>query len=316
MKIEVGLTGHFTIDVHNPETGKHRTYEFENLITNGGLERMGSTGGSFEVISHVQVGTGSTAPSVTDSALNNFLASTGKGGSGAPTYTYNAVYGGSPTFHTEGTFTWRFDQGAAAGNLSEIGVGWASGGLFSRALIVDGSGNPTTITVAAIEFLTVTYKLRMYPPTTDVTGSISMGGTTYDYTIRAASAGGQYWSSVGRAAFGSVSGVEGFSEAFAYTGDIGAVSGGPTGTISAAKAVTFSAYSAGSLKRVANISCSISEWNLSIRSVLLGVSGSDLSYSGNYHKQMAWQCQFNPALPKDNTKTLSLTFEVAWARKP
>lgn len=302
MKIEVGLTGHFTIDVHNPETGEHRTYEFENLITNGGLDRLGAATTSSLVISHVQVGTGSTAPAVTDSALASYLAGTNR------LYSYSASYGGSPTFHTEATHTWQFDQGAAAGNLSEIGVGWsASGSLFSRALIVDGSGNPTTITVAAIEFLTVTYKLRMYPPTTDVTGSISMGGTTYDYIIRPSSAGGSSWSNHGVGGYATGSS----NTATAWSGDIGAITSSPAGS-ELTLSISISAYASGSYKLVATVTGGISQGNFvgGLRSVRFNFA----KYGGDL--QMAWQCQFNPALPKDNTKTLSLTFEVAWARKP
>ncbi len=306
-KLQIGLTGHFLLEAVNAETGERRFLaEFDNLITNGGLDRLGNAGGS-AVISHVQVGTGSAAPANTDSALANYLAGTNRSSS------YLASYGGNPTYHTEATFSWEFDQGAAAGNLSEIGVGWAaSGSLFSRALIVDGGGSPTTITVAAIEFLSVTYKLRMYPPTTDTTGTITLDGADYDYIIRPASAGGDSWQSHGQAAYAS---YQGSNRVAAYTGDIGAMTGYPSGTVGylGFGTPTVGAYSAGSYKRTLTAAASISQLNLSggIRSILLPISSIIGSLT-----QMAWQCQFDPKIPKDNTKTLSLTFDVSWARKP
>lgn len=125
--LQIGLTGHFLLEAVNAETGERRFLaEFDNLITNGGLDRLGAAGSSHgTVISHVQVGTGSTAPANTDSALANYLAGTNR------SYSYSASYGGNPTYHTEGTHYWEFGQGAAAGNLSEIGVGWAASGSLS-----------------------------------------------------------------------------------------------------------------------------------------------------------------------------------------
>lgn len=302
-KLQIGLTGHFLLEAVNAETGERRFLaEFDNLITNGGLERLG-TAGSGDVIAYVQVGTGSAAPANTDSALANWLAGTNRN------YARASAYGGNPTYHTEVTYTWQFDQGVAAGNLSEVGVGWASSGsLFSRALIVDGSNNPTTITVQAIEFLTVTYKLRMYPPTADVSGTITLDGVDYDYIIRPGYAGSNSWGSHGFKAYGYSSD----SSAYSYTGDIGAMTAGPTGTVSGVLSVPVAAYSAGSYKRTLDIDAGINSWNLAggIRSVQLFLQG----YGGE--SQMAWQCQFDPKIPKDNTKELSLTFDVSWARKP
>ena len=35
-----------------------------------------------------------------------------------------------------------------------------------------------------------------------------------------------------------------------------------------------------------------------------------------YYAALAFQIQFTPNIAKDNTKTLSLTFTVTWARRP
>lgn len=303
-QLQIGLTGHFLLEAVHAETGERRVLAaFDNLITNGGLDRLGSAGSS-AVISHVQVGTGSTAPANTDSALANYLAGTNR------SYSYSASYGGNPTYHTEATHYWEFNQGAAAGNLSEIGVGWAaSGSLFSRALIVDGGGSPTTITVTAIEFLAVTYKLRMYPPTADVTGTITLDGDDYDYIIRPSLAGGVAWAAHGQQAYAASSGA--YAE-LVYTGDIGAMTSSPAGSAASISSASVAAYSGGSYKRSLTYSASIGQGNLSggIRSLAFSL------YTNGGLSQMKWQCQFDPKIPKDNTKTLSLTYDVSWSRKP
>ena len=134
VKICVGLTGRFLLEAVNADTGEKRFLaEFDNLITNGGLNKLGNGAIGNPVISHVQVGFGSTLPAETNSSLANFLVGTDRG------FSHSSSYGPAPTYHTEKTFSWQFDQGVAAGNLSEIGVGWAAdGSLFSRALILDG----------------------------------------------------------------------------------------------------------------------------------------------------------------------------------
>ena len=71
-------------------------------------------------------------------------------------------------------------------------------GAVLRALILDGGGSPTTLTILSDETLDVTYTIRVYPPTTDVTGSITLDGVSYGYTIRpcnvsTSGTGSYYW---------------------------------------------------------------------------------------------------------------------------
>lgn len=68
----------------------------------------------------------------------------------------------------------QFNKGAAKGNISEIGVGNNTDGnpLWSRTLILDHSGNPTSITILEDEYLTVTYEARRYVSTEVVTTTL------------------------------------------------------------------------------------------------------------------------------------------------
>src|SRR5690606_8917143 len=87
--------------------------------------------------------------------------------------------------------TFRFAAGVATGNLSEVGISWlTTGALFSRALILDSGGLPTTITVLADEVVDVTYEFRIMAKTDDETGSVTFTGSiggTYDWTMRSVS---------------------------------------------------------------------------------------------------------------------------------
>ena len=293
MQHETQCAGWFKIEATRPD-GTRRVLAdwFPNLILNGGLDRVGD---NTDYMNWCQVGSGSTAPVATQTALVNRIAGTST--------RQSSVEGAQASAPYYGWFrrTYRFAQGVAAGNLSEVGVGWAtSGSLFSRALILDGGGSPTTITVLSDEVLDVTYELRRYPGTVDLTGTVVLDGVTHNWVSRvsgvtlAASWGGAWRTALDYAS--------------AHSGDIGDVTASaPSGT-SRNLSVTNLAYSSGSYARAATVSAGLNDSNLSggIRSILI------FSYagSGNY------QIQFNPAIPKDNTKVLSLTIQHTWARRP
>ena len=269
---------------------------FPNLITNGGLERMGNSSGW---MSRTYVGSGSATPNFNDSAMNNLVAittidqaSAGGTQSTAPYYTWARI-------------TRRFAAGAAAGNLSEVGVGW-SDGLFSRALIVDAGGNPTTITVGADQFLDVTYEFRFYPKATDDTGSFTLTGNlggVYEYVYRSANIAsndrysGWYVSTSGLM-------MSTISTKLARDGAIGAITESPSG---AAAYPSFSvlAYEANSLTLKATMPFGLGTANFQagIKSVLFkfGIG--------------TFQVEFSPAIMKTSDTLLSLEFSHSWGRR-
>ena len=291
-----------TIDADGKEVDCYEPVPtFTNLITNSGLEQQADNGAWLRKIS---VGSGSSVPSVDDTALANFVAST--------TSTQNSVSG---TQGTEPFFTWRrvtrrFSEGAAAGNLSEVGIGGDTE-LFSRALIRDTDGNPTTITVSAEQFLDVTYEYRFYPKLTDSTGSVTLGGSvagTYDYIFRSSevtsSSTFSGWS-IGTTGTSMGADAGNASGSLFYDGDIGAINAGPGGLQSAASSFSRLAYSAGSLEREFRLTCSLTQGNLAggIRSarVKMGIG--------------TFQIQFDPPIPKTDERTLVLDFSHSWGRR-
>jgi hypothetical protein len=177
------FAGYYKLTVRNSEG--HITREtpwFQNLITNNGLDLIWtSLAPSFSVkvlAPECYVGTGNAAPAFTDTTLQSYLATGSSISLSAATY----VAGVAPYWKQSKGY--RFGTGVAAGNLSEIAVGTAPNNLFSRALIKDNLGNPTTITVLSDEILDVTYELRVYPPITDNVFSMLLNGSSVSVTGR------------------------------------------------------------------------------------------------------------------------------------
>lgn len=300
IKLEEQLAGWYKIEAVKADGSRRVLADwFPNLITDGGLERIATNS---DCLAFCQVGSGSTTPLVTDTALASRVAArqwiSGDGGiSGAqstvPYYGFRRL-------------TYKFPQGAAAGNLSEVGVGWSgTGNLFSRALILDTAGNPTTITVLADEFLDVTYEFRRYPGTADITGTVVLAGVTYGWVSRACrvtDAGSWGMQTVQLGGGMASPGVPIFR-----TGGIGPITSGPSGTAGGGS-ISTKAYSANSRVIEFVVTASLVDANFNIGS--LEITGA-LFADGCYNYQFG----FTPAIPKDNTKILTLGVKHSWARK-
>lgn len=309
--IESGCEGWFTLEIS--KVGKdgelilQRTIgPFKNLITNQGLNMLGTVSTPMQ---YCHVGTGTTPPAVTDTQLVNRIAS--------QLYSSNAGISTSGIVSTPTPYAWyrlvsTFAVGAAAGNLSEIGMGSAATGavLYSRELIRDGSGTPITITVLSDEILTTTYEHRIYPPTTDVTGSINFTGTTpatYSYTVRACEIDqvtGDFnpgWGPTVAAGFGSWQHAGNMSGG-GFTGIIGPTTGSPAGTNVGSTSTVASAYSSGSLERAMIMT--------------FGIAITQPIRSIKYYCGFAtYQIQFDPAIPKTNANELKVGLKHSWSRR-
>lgn len=294
---KTALAGQFRLVVRGPEGDIRRdTGFFDNIILDSGLNRWG-TGA---VSGGAAIGTGTSTPLATQTGLDAQAA-----------WTTNAVVNGSagnsgsaPYYGTL-TFTYRFALGALNGNYTEVGIGWASGAnMFSRALIVDALGNPTTLTVTSAEQLDVTYVLRAYVPTVDTSTVVTIGGVSTTVTGRAANA-----STVGWGAQMSVSVANYTGNNYTvYSGGIGAITGSPSGTTSVSPNWSVAAYVNNS--RTINIT---SSWSLTQGNVGAGGIGAFLflTASNGY-----FQFGFSPTIAKDGTKTMTLNCSYSWARRP
>ena len=303
--IRLGMSGKYKIMVGKKPGGVESeqrivTDWFPNLITNGGLDRLGSI--SFtNSSSYCQVGTGNTTPAFTDTQLASYLA-----------YVVHGAFADSRnliTLYQQRIITFSFGEGVAAGNLTEIGVGWAtSGSLFSRALILDGDGNPTTITVLSDEYLTVLYSYRIYGILADSTGSVTFTGDlggTYGYKIRHGrfdAAYSYYAPSFFPSYAMNESNDRNDSDNLAYAGIIGAIDASPAGA-SSALGYTEVAYTPGTYTSNVIVIAAPAQGNLddSIKSIRFVLGGY-------------WQVEFDPVIPKTDRDSLVLTFELTWGR--
>lgn len=291
------LAGRFKIDAIKADGSRRVAADwFNNLILDAGLNRLG-TGG---VIGRCMVGSSSTPAAANQTGLVALVAET--------TNQFGGITTGTESGYAYFRVTYRFTTGAATGNLSEVGIGWASNTCFSRARILDGGGSPTTITVLADEQLEVTYELRVYWPTGSSSGSITLGGTSYSYLMRAAITGS--WSSaMTNLATNGATMPFGTYQAAAFTGSnnagLGDVTTNPGGSQAGnvTNMVENGAYSNNTFQRDYRMPASTTEMNTS-------VSGIRYFTPFGYFK-----IGFEPPIPKDNTKTLTLDFTATWARR-
>lgn len=278
---------------------RERKAEFENLILDQGLDRMG-TNSIRSCLFAVHVGSGSAVPNQSDTQLQNFIAASN---------TSQSVNGfaqsATPPYYIAEQVVKRFAEGAAQGNLSEVGIGWGLSGstLFSRSLIKDVNGDPTTITVGADEYLDVLYELRIYPDTADMTGVVSIGGLDYDYVARPARISNvSYWD------VDDAGSLVNPLLCRAYAGSLGDVFGVPSGGSDFTSSNSSSSYSSGSYQIAATLSWDLNGGNIGgIRSVLVVVGFT------------AWQIEFTQQgtgdpIPKDATNLLDVTLTYGWGR--
>lgn len=290
------------------ELSRRKFAPFHNLVTDTGVESLAVDSNFY---GYCKVGTGTTPPAFTDTGLVSPLAASAGIGVNA---TFSPITTNLPNLYAENTIRYDFAVGAAAGNLTEIGIfNQGATRMFSRALILDGNGQPTTITILPDEQLLVTYSLRMYSTDQDVTGVINISGTDYGYTLRPASwnlgpsqygAGwGLLYSQYGSTWFGGIGGNS--YATYAYSGAMGAVGGAPAGTSSQCTGMVNAAYVPGSHEMQATAS-----WQTSSANFAGGVNSFTLAFG-----ICVYQMGLSAPIMKDSTKIMSLTFKHSWARK-
>ncbi len=322
-----GLSGHFSLSVYKlKDNSLVRKIEFDNLILNSGLNRL-ALDNSTAVIPTAMIGTGTTTPAVTDTGLASFSAAT----STYQTYSRPKNTTTVPHYFAH-KLTYRFNAGQLNGNYSEVGVGWStsSGGLFSRALIVDGTGNPTTITVLSDEFLDVTYELRFIIPDTVTTSSVSItglpsvtscqiqpynavvtvstGNLTGDKNYPGYAIGWQTTAWTGVTHFNAIltsypsTGIVGYflnrDTLFNYLTDYGGNTSGWNSSSSTSK----STYITDTYYRDYTVTFGLNNGNGSFRTMML------------LFEMFCFQILFDAPIVKNNTQTLVINFRLSWGR--
>jgi len=306
MNLQAKVGGKFKLVVRRVDGSiKKETGWIKNTITDIGLNRMGQ-GTWFD---RIGVGSGSTPPTVSDVWLESQIAVSGSAASGVvdPPASINT----SAPYDATTFIARRFNTGEATGNISEVVVAWGttSGTAYARQLVRDEFGAPATITVLSDETLDVYYGITLYPPYSDPdqVGDFSIGGNSHSIIMRPARVGAVDSSRDWRPnQVGSVSAVISSFDLSpsAYNGAIGGVLGAPSGSRYSGGSVSSAAYVNNSFERSTTASFSLDQANLSG-----GVSSFEVKTSIGW-----WQIGFTPPIPKNNTKVMSLTFKISWAR--
>lgn len=274
----------FKIRVYDKDGNlKQETPEFNNIVLNQGLARLGV--GAIET--YCRVGSGSSTPEATQTQLDQQVASTSN--ITETSYSVNVARG-----YNYITRKYRFDTGVAAGNLTEVGVGWGSTGatLYNRAMIRDTSNNPTTVTVLADEVLDIFVELRSYTPLTTSRAPITISGTVYEI----------YYKPLITNKSSAFSSAYQCNSATGYTGAIQDTNSYPAGA-SDNFGVTNNAYVPGSLERSFSIYWGLNQGNAApLKTVVI-----ETPYC-------TYQAQIEPPIPKTAETVLKLSFKVGWGR--
>lgn len=277
-----------------------REREFKNLITNQGLNRLGSLGSNF-LWGGLHVGTGTAVPQFTDQSLANPLprpdiAST----------SYDNSIVGTPAddeFYAQLTTTWLTQVGALGNNnLTEIGVGYTTAdSLWSRALILDAQGNPTAFPINADEQLQVSYQLRNYIPKEDAVFEVDVSGPRVA-TVRAIHPTMWY---PPRGNTGTV--LSEYSGGTFFDGGLASITdNNPNGSAISGGAGSRSTapYENNSLRRRGRTDWSSSQANsnqLRTQKVQWGAA--------------AFQVQYDPPIEKTSEQSMYLEYEITWGRR-
>jgi hypothetical protein len=332
---KVAVSGHFILRRIHESGAVLQELKFDNLITDIGLDRIGYAGesGAWKSITNrAVVGTGTAVPTVQDTSLSNQAAvsTTTEGG-------VVGLFDQTVDRYSSRAVTFRFPFGTFSGtNLSEVGIGWSggnpagvSGSLFSRQLILDSNGTPTTITVLSNEALDVTYEIRLYPILSEFSGTLSFsGGGSYAYRGRAVGFS-TYWSpaimssTIGRQAQSACLYL-GSSTAGAtatYPVDLNAGGGQPVGVGGSLTSYytnsigTVSQYSIGSFTSVSSTTVGTSDANFNSGIAALQLR-NDMS-QGGYRSplQSRWTIIMDDKIPKTSLNTMQVVVSQSWGRK-
>lgn len=306
--LQVKIGGFFRVQLRRKSGSlRYDTGWFKNLITDFGMDLYGANvGQDGSAIGYCCVGTGASAPNVSDVALVAPLAYQGYSSPTGPAY-----IAGPPAYLFQSA-GWAFPLGSVIGNISEISAGpLISGGgtplsrvrAYSRQLILDSGGIPTTISVTSADQLNTSYQVRLYYDLTDSTTSITISGNSYGGTIRRALTSGAGPTGV----IGVSSGPNsdwGSTRAYLYNGTIGTTSSQPGGSFLVANTNTLGVYTPGTFTRACD-----SYWN----TTAIG-GGTVNSISLGSPCMGFWQANLAPGFTKSGSNTLNINWSMAWAR--
>jgi hypothetical protein len=296
---KIGLDGEYKIVVLRNDNVHYESDWFSNLILDNGLNYLGSDN-NVVATRYCRVGTGTTPVAPNQLNLVNQLAN-------AEYSTTDIInLGAAEDYASLLTYQYNFTQGSMLTTITEAGVGWDSIGntLFSRVLL------PTPITLTSVDQLIMYYRVRIEPPITDVTGSLTIASTSYDFTSRVALVEnfGLSADCLTPLRFSRMVSVQSYDDSAALgpiTGNLTASGGGDS-----ASSYVYQTYITGSKTRTttATFLPSVSNYTGGILGFRMA---AETTGSGNLFN---WQMLLDNPIPKTNMDLFTITFRFGWDR--
>lgn len=305
MNIQTGgkVSGIYGIKVlRNAGTDKEHLEDFgesPNMLLDGFFERFAS--GNLEGFAwYMFVGSGTTPVEATQTQL---VSQVGSYNSMSVTANDNVKVGEDYIASSTGVAGW--DIGAIVGNISEVGVRLGSrigSTVDSRALIVDSQGAPTTITVTAEDKLVISYTLKYIIPIQPSVSVVDFLGVPTTCTLETLNALNSYWRI--STAFASFDSRLNYSET--------------------QELVNNPELDVNQSRESSRVSVNYSTPQYGVRRISFFAKTQDcnlsggLKYvalvSGGISSRMPIGLHFDPPIPKDATKTLTLNFDFTLTR--
>lgn len=318
MQVHSTLSGRYRLVIDHEDNSTTDTGWFKNKITDQGLNSIGDHLQSAASIYWCALGGGSSTPSAGNTTLD---AQIGSAVQCATTTTSNTM---SPNYDIVMTFKFVFDKGAIIGNISEVGVGWLGAAnsplrVFSRSLITDSGGLPVTVTATSVDKISIFYELTMSASLAVSSGSIVVGGVTYNYVARrenlrnVGSADIFFQTSGGIPASQYLHAARAITPQEFKTESVRENSFGPVGYTdwkSIYGSSTLQNYVQGSFVKDQVFTADTDFLNC------VGgtnpVNGFDCIVITSWRGVFAFTYLFDKVIPKDNTKTFTITFRTSW----
>lgn len=299
LNLHLGLSGEYRCRVYKSKSGVmvQDTGWFDNLILDSGLDEIGVQVANTipRHTEYIVVGSGSTAPAVGDLQLESEVARTAAATS-SPSVSIDTV-DRFATLQRSASFL----SGSAAGNLSEVGASRYSsagaGNLFSRSLIKDSEGSPTTITVASDEDLVVDYRYRIKQPTGGFAGSVPDSSLTYTGDIVGAN-GTSWWGGTNE----KWTVTSTYTTFIAETALRGITDSPDSGASNRVASITYDSYVGGSFQMGIELFWDTDSAN----------NANQLLFISN--NMCTFQVLFSDPITKTNVDTLRVGYTLSWGR--
>lgn len=275
-----------------------------NLITDAGLNGIGSGVSIITLTTFMGVGTGTNAPAVGDTALQTPLS---------PRTASNGGFGDTNGPGPSNSYRyWEINrvlvEGEATGNLNEVGFfsTLTGGTMFNRQRFKDGLGADITITKLAADQLRVIFQWRVYPDQSTRNQTVDVNGVSTSVDNRCIDIDGTWVFVPGNLGNYRVAATAYASQTLP---DVLQRQSG-TGVSTTTGAVA--AYSSGTFYRDVE-----TRWEPAVGNTI-GDYGSvefwSMGFSGV--EQVTQIATFNPKLIKDATRRVTVTGRLNFNRRP